>query len=65
MHARHIVVVVAVLSLGFGAKLLLFPATKAKAEIWKSGNIVDIRALMSKIDVAGMPQQNILSEADE
>ena len=66
MRAHHVIAVVAVLVVGFGAKQFLFQPKQAEANLHAVADTpaVDIRALEATIDIKALPAQNILSEAD-
>ena len=66
MRARHVIAVVAVLIIGLGAKLYLFPPKHAEADQHAVAATVtmDVRALEAAIDIKALPEQNFASEAD-
>ena len=66
MRAHHVIAVVAVLVVGFGAKQVLFPPKQAEADLHAIADTVmmDIRALEAKIDIKSLPEQKMASEAD-
>jgi len=62
MRAHHIVAVVAVLVIGFGAKLYLFPPNHAKADIFPTGTM-NVLQMHTEIDMKELPQQKMNDKA--
>ena len=65
MRAYHVMAVVVVLVVGFGASQSFSSPVKAGAGPAKAEQIMNLRTLMETIDVKALPRQDILSEADE
>ena len=62
MRAHHVIAVVAVLVIGLGAKLYLFPPNHAKADIFPTGTM-NVLQMHTDIDMKQLPQQKVNDKA--
>ena len=62
MRAHHVIAVVAVLVIGLGAKLYLFPPKQAEADIFPTGTM-NVLQMHTDIDMKQLPQQKMNDKA--
>ncbi len=62
MRAHHVIVVVAVLVIGLGAKQYLFPPKQAVADVFRTGTI-NVLQMHTDIDMKQLPQQKMNDKA--
>ena len=58
MRAHHVIAVVAVLVIGLGAKLYLFPPKQAEADVFPTGTM-NVLQMHTDIDMKQLPQQKM------
>ncbi len=58
MRAHHVIAVVAVLVIGLGAKLYLFPPKQAEADVVPTGTM-NVLQMHTDIDMKQLPQQKM------
>ena len=62
MRAHHVIAVVAVLVIGLGVKLYLFPPKQAEADVFPTGTM-NVLQLQTDIDMKQLPRQKINDQA--
>ena len=62
MRAHHVIAVVAVLVIGLGAKLYLFPPKQAEADVFPTGTM-NVLQMQTDIDMKQLPQQKMNDKA--
>ena len=58
MRAHHVIAVVAVLVIGFGAKLYLFPPKQAEADVFSTATM-NVLQLQTEVDMKQLPAQKM------
>jgi len=62
MRARHVIAVVAVLVIGLGAKLYLFPPKQAEADVFPTATM-NVLQMHTDIDMKQLPEQKMNDKA--
>ena len=58
MRAHHVIAVIAVLVIGLGAKLYLFPPKQAEADVFPTGTM-NVLQMHTDIDMKQLPAQKM------